>query len=106
VVTYPESNAGGKSESGKLSCPKSPSATNPCTVTITVAAADVGKPTSTSLLQQVGSYALATSHLQGTTTNAQALADNVPLEIDGACCFNFRASALAAAGPRTRGTQR
>ena len=37
---------------------------------------DVGKPTSTSLLQEVGSYALATSHLQGTTTNAQALADN------------------------------
>jgi hypothetical protein len=54
----------------------------------------------------VGSYALATSHLQGTTTNAQALADNVPLEIDGACCYNFKASALAAAGPRRGGTQR
>ena len=32
---------------------------------------------------------LATSHPEGATTNAQAQADNVPLEIDGACCFNY-----------------
>jgi hypothetical protein len=106
VITYPESNAGGQTESGKVSCPKSPSATNPCTITIRVAAADIGKPTSTSVLRQVGSYALATSHLQGTTTNAQALADNVPLEIDGACCFDFKASAVAAARLRGGGTQK
>jgi hypothetical protein len=106
VIIYPESNAGGSTETGNVSCPQSPSATNPCTITIKVNAADVGSPASTSLLQEVGSYALATSHLQGTTTNAQALADNVPLEIDGACCYNFKASALAAAGPRRGGTQR
>ena len=37
-----------------------------------------------------GAYALATSHPEGATTNAQAQADNVPQEIDGACCFNFQ----------------
>jgi hypothetical protein len=40
----------------------------------------------------VGSYAFAASHPQGVTTNPQAEADNVPLEIDGACCYNFRAA--------------
>src|SRR5439155_11868901 len=39
-----------------------------------------------------GSYGLATSHEQGATTNAQAQADNVPIEIDGVCCYNFKAS--------------
>ena len=43
-----------------------------------------------SLLESVGAYALATSHPEGATTNAQAQADNVPLEIDGDCCFNFQ----------------
>ena len=41
-----------------------------------------------SLLEEIGSYAFATAHPQGTTTNAQALADDVPLQIDGACCYN------------------
>ena len=35
-------------------------------------------------------YSLGTAHPEGATTNAQALADDVPLQIDGACCFNFR----------------
>jgi hypothetical protein len=43
-------------------------------------------------LEEVGAYAFAASHEQGLTTNAQAEADNVPLEIDGACCYNFEAS--------------
>jgi hypothetical protein len=88
VITYPEAGAGGTTEHGSVSCPASPSASNPCTLTIKVAAADVGSPTSKSLLEEVGTYSFATSHLQGTTTNAQADADSVPLEIDGACCFN------------------
>jgi hypothetical protein len=90
VITYPEPGVGGTTEHGSIYCPSSPSATNPCTVTIKVAAADIGKPTSTSPLEETGSYAFAAAHLQGTTTNAQAEADDVPLEIDGACCFNFR----------------
>ena len=52
--------------------------------------ADVGGPGAGSLLEEVGSYAFAASHPQGATTNAQAEADNVPLEIDGVCCYNFR----------------
>ena len=39
----------------------------------------------------VGGYAFASAHEQGALTNAQAEADNVPLEIDGVCCYNFRA---------------
>jgi hypothetical protein len=89
VLTYPEPTVGGLSEPGAVTCPDSPSATSPCSVTIHVNVADVG---GAGLLEEVGTYALATAHLQGVTTNAQALADDVPLEIDGACCYNFRPS--------------
>ena len=91
VITYPEPMLGGSQESGRIQCPATPSVSNPCTVTVTVKAADVGSPTASSLLEEVGSYSLAASHPQGATTNAQAEADNVPLEIDGACCYNFEA---------------
>jgi hypothetical protein len=93
VITYPESGLGGTAEPGSVTCPASPSATNPCTVTIRVSLADVGDPSSSSLLQEIGAYALASAHPQGATTNAQALADDVPLQIDGACCFNAKPSA-------------
>jgi hypothetical protein len=89
VLTYPEPGLGGTTETGSVSCPVAPSAKSPCTLTIKVDAADVGSPTAKSLLEEVGTYALAASHPEGATTNAQAQADNVPLEIDGACCFNF-----------------
>ena len=90
VLTYPEPGLGGTQESGSVQCPAAPSATSPCTITIKVNAVDVGSPTAKSLLEEVGAYALATSHPEGATTNAQAQADNVPLEVDGACCFNFQ----------------
>jgi len=91
VLTYPEPGfAGGSQETGSLSCPSAPSATNPCVVTVRVRTPDVGGPGAGSLLEEVGSYALASSHPQGATTNAQAEADNVPLEIDGVCCYNFK----------------
>ena len=80
---------GGSAETGSVSCPASPSATNPCTITVTVNAADVGDPSTLSLLEEVGGYALASAHEQGATTNAQAEADDVPLQIDGVCCYNF-----------------
>jgi hypothetical protein len=93
VITYPEQPAaGGKSEMGTVVCPSVPSASTPCTLTVQVKVQDVGGPTASSLLEEVGGYAFAASHEQGTTTNAQAEADNVPLEIDGACCYNFEAS--------------
>src|SRR5205085_6229593 len=68
VVTYPEPGVGGSPESGSISCPAAPSATQPCTITISVNVADVGSPASTSLLEEIGTYAFASSHLQGTTT--------------------------------------
>jgi hypothetical protein len=92
VITYPEPDLGGSAEGGSIQCPALPSASNPCTLTVSVAVGDVGRPTSASLLEEVGGYSFAASHPQGATTNAQAEADNVPLEIDGVCCYNFQAS--------------
>jgi len=89
VLTYPESGSGGTTERGTESCPRKPSARNPCTITIMVKVGDVGRPSPRSLLEEVGAYAFAASHAQGQTTNGQAQADNVPLEVDGACCFDF-----------------
>ena len=90
VITYPEPGLGGSAENGSVKCPSAPSASNPCTLTINVNVADVGKPTSSSLLEEVGSYSFASAHQSGATTNAQAEADDVPLEIDGVCCYNTR----------------
>src|SRR2546428_401809 len=92
VITYPEPDLGGNEESGSIQCPAVPSISNPCTLTVSVRVKDVGSPTSTSRLEEVGSYSFAASHQQGATTNPQAEADNVPLEIDGVCCYNFQAS--------------
>jgi hypothetical protein len=100
VVTYPEpalqqnlSQSDVRSEQGSVRCPPQPSASNPCTLTITVGLADIGNPTVSSLLEEVGSYSLASSHPAGYPgANIQAQEDNVPLEIDGVCCFNFQAS--------------
>ncbi len=94
VITYPEAGLGGHAETGKVTCPATPSASNPCVITIQVNVADVGGPTATSLLESIGAYALAASHPEGATTNAQAEADNVPLQIDGVCCYNFQSSAV------------
>jgi len=99
VITYPEPGfTGGFAESGSISCPAAPSASNPCTLTINVNAADVGNPISKNLLEEVGSYSFASAHLSGATTNAQAEADDVPLEIDGVCCYNTRPSVTKRTG--------
>jgi len=101
VLTYPEPPpanppAGtpytGISENGSVICPGTPSASNPCILTIQVATADIGRPTASSLLEEVGGYALAATTQEGQENNATALADTVPLEIDGVCCYNFQAS--------------
>jgi hypothetical protein len=88
VITYPEPLLGGTTEAGSIKCPGTLSASNPCTLTINVNVADVGNPTSSSLLEEVGSYSFASAHQSGATTNAQAEADDVPLEVDGVCCYN------------------
>lgn len=88
VITYPEFGLGGKQETGSISCPAQPSAANPCLLTVQVNVADVGSPANTTLLREVGAYGFASSVLSGAITNAQAQADNVPLEIDAVCCYN------------------
>jgi hypothetical protein len=91
VLTYPEPGTGptftGKPEAGSVSCPSSG---GPCTLTISVKVADVGNPTSSSLLESVGAYALAAAIQEGAEDNVSAETDTVPLEIDGLCCYNFR----------------
>lgn len=93
AVTYPESPVG-KSETGSLDC-----TATPCTLTVNVPVADVGHVTSSSLLEEVGAYSFASARPQAATTNAQAESDQLPLEVDGACCFNFQATSLTAAVP-------
>jgi hypothetical protein len=93
VLTYPEASLGGTAETGTITCPAAPSASSPCTIVEKVNTADVGNPGAGSQLEEVGSYSFTTSHPQGATTNPQAQADNVPLQIDGACCYRFAAGA-------------
>lgn len=88
VITYPEPGHGGTQESGSVKCPAQPSASNPCLLTVQVNAGDVGAPSNSSLLEEVGAYSFASAVQSGAITNAQAQADEVPLEIDGACCYN------------------
>jgi hypothetical protein len=95
VITYPEPGFGGKSEEGTITCPATPSVTTPCTLNIAVKVNDVGMTPSTSptsLLEEVGTYALGAAIQEGAENNATAESDTVPLEIDGVCCFNFKAS--------------
>ena len=91
MLTYPEPGAGptftGLPEAGSVRC----SGPGPCTLTISVKVADVGSPTSTSLLESVGAYALAAAIQEGAENNVTAQSDTVPLEIDGVCCYNFQA---------------
>ena len=91
VLYYPEAPApGASSATGSVSCPPAPSPKAPCTVTIKVAGADIGAPTASSLLEEVGSYAFGSARTQAAITNPMAEADQLPLVVDGICCFNFR----------------
>jgi hypothetical protein len=104
VITYPEPlpsplppNANpalytGSPETGTIVCPASPTADNPCSVTVRVKVKDVGNPTANSLLEEVGGYTFGATTQEGMENNATAESDTVPLEIDGVCCYNFQAS--------------
>jgi hypothetical protein len=100
LIDYPESPLG-HAETGSVSCPPSPSASTPCQLTITVNLADIGNPTQSSLLEEVGSYSFASAEQSQTVANAQGQVDSVPLNLDGICCFNYTASArpFAASSP-------
>ena len=90
VLTYPEPGAGptftGIPEGGSITCPTS----GPCTLTIHVKVGDVGGPTGRNLLESVGAYSMAAAIQEGAEDNVSAQSDTVPLEIDGACCYNFK----------------
>ncbi|MBV9101446.1 MAG: hypothetical protein JO198_10455, partial [Candidatus Dormibacteraeota bacterium] len=92
VTQYPEVAPNTHNETGSITCPATPSTSTPCTITVTVNLADVGSPSTTSLLEEVGSYAFGAARQQSLETNANAEADQLPLEIDGICCFNFAGS--------------
>jgi hypothetical protein len=90
VLFYPEAGPGANNETGSISCPPSPSASTPCTVTININTAHIGNPNANSLLEEVGTYSFESTHLQASIDVPQAQADNVPREVDGICCFNFK----------------
>lgn len=100
MLIYPDL-VGGISEPGSVTCPPSPGPNAPCTVAINVRLADVGNPTTTSLLEEVGAYTFASTVPQSLITQAQERADDGAREIDGVCCYNFQLS--VAAVPTVRG---
>ena len=102
VITYPEPGFGGTAEPGTIVCPATPSVASPCTLNIAVPVADVGmapKTAARSLLEEIGSYALGATIQEGAETNATAESDTVPLEVDGVCCFNFKAAVHNGSAP-------
>jgi len=57
------------------------------------------KTAARSLLEEIGSYALGATIQEGAETNATAESDTVPLEVDGVCCFNFKAAVHNGSAP-------
>jgi hypothetical protein len=90
VLYYPDAPAfnGGGMQTGGFTVANGAADGGTGTITIPVPIADVGGPTQSSLLEEVGSYDFASAHPQSAVTNTMAEVDQLPLEIDGACCFN------------------
>ncbi len=65
-------------------------------ITIHVPVGDIGSPAKTSLLEEAGTYAFGSAHMQSAVTNAMAELDQLPLEVDGTCCFNYQLHPAAA----------
>jgi hypothetical protein len=82
-------------EHGLFMCPGSPSANQPCALSIVVKLGDIGGPGVTSLLSDVGSYSFTSSHPAGYVAAGNILTQqtSLPLRIDAVCCFNYQASA-------------
>ena len=89
VEIYPDAPAlnGSGMQTGGFTVPGS--VTNGV-ITIQVPTADIGQTTQSTLLEEVGSYSFGSAYLQSQITNNMAEADELPLEIDGVCCFNFQ----------------
>ena len=64
VIYYPEVGTTARTARRAASRARQRRRQPPCTITITLNTADVGAPTNSSLLEEVGSYAFASSHLQ------------------------------------------
>jgi hypothetical protein len=62
------------------------------TISIQIPATELGSPNQSSLLEEVGTYSFGSARQQSAVVNTQAEADQLPLEIDGICCFNFGGS--------------
>jgi hypothetical protein len=61
---------------------------NPKSIVIDIPRADVGAPPDGDHLDSVGAYSLVSLYSANVgATNAQAQNDQVPVEVDGACCF-------------------
>ncbi len=108
IVVYPEAGQNAHSETGTVTCPSSPSGSSPCTVEIDVNVADVGSPggvsaattgvtktaVSAAALEEIGTYAFASLVPQAAINNLTGQIDNVPLQVDGLCCFNASGATL------------
>ncbi|MGI8608063.1 MAG: hypothetical protein ACR2MY_02360 [Candidatus Dormibacteria bacterium] len=110
MLTYPESSISGiptvatttgSAEKGSITCPPAPSVANPCTIVEQINLADVGSPTSTSLLEEVAGYSFVSLLPQALITQAQERADSGATEIDGVCCYNFLSSGATPLPPIT-----
>ena len=91
VEVYPDATAlnGAGTQTGGFSVPGT--VTNGV-ISIPVPTANIGQPTRSTVLEEVGSYSFGSAYLQSQITNNMAEADELPLEIDGVCCFNFGVS--------------
>jgi hypothetical protein len=97
VLYYPDAPAfnGGGAQTGGFTVSGGMADSGSGTITIPVPIADVGGPTRSSLLEEVGSYAFGSAHPQSAVTNTMAEVDQLPLEVDGACCFNSQGKVAA-----------
>ena len=107
MLTYPEDSisgaplptATGHKETGSISCPPTPSAATPCTMTETINVADIGSPTATSLFEEVAGYSFVSLLPQALITQVQERLDSGATEVDGVCCYNFLASGVTPPTP-------
>jgi hypothetical protein len=97
VLYYPDAPAfdGSGTQTGGFTVSNGTADSSTGLLTIPVPIADVGGPTRSSLLEEVGSYTFGSAHLQSAVTNTMAEVDQLPLEIDGACCFNSQGTVAA-----------
>jgi hypothetical protein len=97
VIYYPDAPAlnGSGTQTGGFTVPGNVKPAKGI-ITIHVPVGDIGSPAKTSLLEEVGTYAFGSAHPQSAVTNNMAELDQLPLEVDGSCCFNYQLHPAAA----------